>query len=134
MSNKNYNKMYNKPEEGKTNEIETIDDKPTTLSENKSTNVPESEDDQTNPENKTTDIPEFKVNVDPIFGEVFNCSKLNIRNTPNIDSEILVVVNKGTKVEINEELSTEDFYSVTAYCPDDITVIGYAMKDFILIK
>ena len=127
MSNKNYNKMYNKPEEGKNIEINTIDGKSTTLPEDDLTKVQE-------PENKSTNIPESESDIDPIVGFVSNCSKLNIRNTPNIDSEILVVINEGTKVEIDENLSTEDFYSVTVYCPDDITVIGYAMKDFISIK
>lgn len=84
--------------------------------------------------NEQTNTPESKVTVDPIIGYVSNCEKLNIRNAPDLDSEILIVVNKGTKVEISEELSNDEFYSVTAYCPDDITVIGYAMKDFITLN
>lgn len=114
----NYNNASKKQKNEKTKTAApTINNAPTSVLEDTQTNALETE-----------------VTVDPIIGFVSNCEKLNIRNTPDIDSEILIVVNKGTKVEINEELSTDDFYSLTAYCPEDITVIGYAMKNFIEIK
>lgn len=113
MANKNYNKAYNKSEKTKVDEQPKVDEEPST---------------------KGTKVDESEVTTEPIVGFVANCEQLRIRNAPNTDSEILVIVNKGTKVEIDEELSTDDFYSVTAHCPDDITVIGYAMKDFISIK
>lgn len=70
-----------------------------------------------------------------VYGYVANCEKVNIRNKPNLtESEILVVVNAGTKVEINEGLSTDTFYSVVAHCPDEIQVIGYIMKDYVTVK
>lgn len=86
------------------------------------------------PEETQTNTPETEVTIDPVIGYVSNCEKLNIRRDPDTNAEILVVVNKDTKVEIDEDLSTDEFYSVTAYCPNDVTVEGYAMKDFINIK
>lgn len=118
MANKDYNKISTKQKD-----------------EDPKTTVPTINNQSTSDDNdKSTHITDPKTTVKPIIGFVSNCEKLNIRNTPDIDSEILIVVNKGTKVEINEELSNDKFYSVTAYCPNDITVIGYAMKDFITIK
>ena len=85
--------------------------------------------------NTQTSAPEeTEVTVDPVIGYVSNCDKLNIRKDPDANAEVLVIVNKDTKVEIDEELSTDEFYSVVAYCPNDVTVEGYAMKDFIDIK
>lgn len=108
MANKNYNKISSKPAE----ENATAQDA----------------EPKTSPEKKQT-------KPKPKYGYVANCEKLNIRNKSSLDdSEILVIVDKGTKVEINEDLSTDKFYSVKVYCPNDITVIGYAMKDFITIK
>ena len=114
----NYNNASKKTKNEKTKvSVPTVNNTPT----------PASEDTQAS-------IPETEVTIDPVIGYVSNCEKLNIRRDPDTNAEILIVVNNNTKVEIDEELSTDEFYSVVAYCPNDVTVEGYAMKDFIDIK
>lgn len=65
-----------------------------------------------------------------ITGVVTNCVKLNVRETPQMDSKIRCIINKSSKVQIVEEESTEEFYKV--YTESGIE--GYCMKDFITIE
>lgn len=58
---------------------------------------------------------------------VINCEKLNIRVEPDITSEVLTIVNKGSKLTIFESESTEDWYSVLT--EDDIK--GFCMKKYV---
>jgi len=58
-------------------------------------------------------------------GFVHNCEKLNIRVAPNKDADIVEVINKDTKVRIDEANSTDDFYAVEN---------GYCMKQYIEVK
>ena len=118
MANKDYNKISTKKKS---------DEPKTTVSKTNKQSA-------TDVDNKSIYTMDTKETVDFIVGFVSNCEKLNIRTTPDKNSEILIVVDKGTKVEVNEKLSNDEFYSIKAYCPNDITIIGYAMKDFITIK
>lgn len=74
------------------------------------------------------------ITTSPVYGYVSNCEQLRIRKEADKNSEILMLVTKDTKVEIDETSSTNDFYFVKAYCPNSITCVGYCMKDFITIK
>ena len=64
----------------------------------------------------------------PRFGKVYNCVKLNIREAPTKDSDIISVVPAGTTLEIYEDdLMDHEWYRVcTAF-----GVEGYCMKYFI---
>lgn len=63
-------------------------------------------------------------------GVVEGCSKLNVREAANVDSNILCVIDKAAEVVIDLENSTEDFYKV---CTSS-GVEGYCMKKFIEVK
>ena len=68
-------------------------------------------------EKVTTTIPSSK-------GFVDNCSKLNIRENPNIDAKVLTILNKGDKVQINSE--NEGWYGVFYK-----GISGFCMKEYI---
>ena len=57
-------------------------------------------------------------------GVVDNCSKLNVREKPNIDAKVLTILNKGDKVQINSE--NDGWYSVVYK-----GVSGFCMKEYI---
>lgn len=57
-------------------------------------------------------------------GFVDNCSKLNIREFPNIDSKVLTILNKGDKVQITSE--NDGWYGVVYK-----GVSGFCMKEYL---
>ena len=74
---------------------------------------------------------EEEIESTPILtGVVCKCDKLNVRKEPNTTSKVVCVINKGTKVEINEGNSTKDFYAVKV----NPTISGYCMKKFLAIE
>lgn len=66
----------------------------------------------------------------PVYGTVFNCKKLNVRKKPKGDADVVTVINADTKVSIDMDESTADFYKVTlkggAY--------GFCKKEYIKTK
>ena len=60
-------------------------------------------------------------------GFVDNCSKLNVREKPNIDSKVLTILNKGDKVDIKSE--NDGWYGVIYK-----GVSGFCMKEYITKK
>lgn len=64
---------------------------------------------------------------EPVYGVVHNCAKLNVRKQPSKDSEIVFVLNEGSEVSIDEENSTEEWYSITHVSG----VEGFCMKQFV---
>ena len=57
-------------------------------------------------------------------GFVDNCSKLNVREKPNIDSKVLTILNKGDKVLITSE--NDGWYGVVYK-----GVSGFCMKEYL---
>ena len=57
-------------------------------------------------------------------GLVDNCSKLNIREFPNIDSKVLTILNKGDKVQITSD--NDGWYGVVYK-----GLSGFCMKEYI---
>lgn len=64
-----------------------------------------------------------------VFGIVDNCELLNVRATASTDGEVVKVINRGTKLEINESESTSEFYKVKNKSCD-----GFCMKNFITVE
>lgn len=62
-------------------------------------------------------------------GVITGCSKLNVRSEAKTDSDVIRVLNKGDKVTIILDESTEDFYRVSIE-----TTEGFCMKKFIEVK
>lgn len=73
------------------------------------------------------DIPERSEPVaEPVFG-VVTCALLNVREAPEADAEVVATIHKGYKLMVDENASTDDFYSVCT----ETGVEGYCMKQFV---
>ena len=61
-------------------------------------------------------------------GEVHNCGILKVRKVANAKSEVVTVINRGTRVQVDFEGSSETFYKVTVG-----KTSGFSMKAYIKI-
>jgi uncharacterized protein YgiM (DUF1202 family) len=68
------------------------------------------------------------------YGEVVNCTRLNVRWSPDAKADIIGTIDKGTTVEIHDTKTTNGFYEVQVYMPAPRKVKGYCMKKFIKIN
>lgn len=83
--------------------------------------------------NKTIGVPmNEKKDTAPnkTVGVVSNCRNLRVRKTPNKNSEVITYVSEGTKVEIDDTKTSDEFYKIRT--SDD--VVGYCMRNFITIQ
>lgn len=83
---------------------------------------------------EVTPVEETVETVEPaapvvVIGVVTGCKKLNVRTKPNKKSDVVCVIDADTKVEIDEDASSRDFYKVKSK-----NFTGYCMKKFITIK
>ena len=114
QNRRNYNQYANKEETTPVEEIEESIDTTETVEENE---VVTEETEVI--EDKTPDeVPK------PVYG-VVNCSKLNIRRGPSIDTASLCIVEGGSKLDI--EQFNEEWLKVLT--EDGIS--GYCMREFI---
>ena len=114
QNRRNYNQYANKEETTPVEEIEESIDATETVEENE---VVTEETEVI--EDKTPDeVPK------PVYG-VVNCSKLNIRRGPSIDTTSLCIVEGGSKLDI--EQYNEEWLKVLT--EDGIS--GYCMREFI---
>lgn len=65
----------------------------------------------------------------PLYGRVVNCKKLNVREEPESDANVVCTIDALTDVEIDEATSTDEFYKV--YLSSGLE--GFCMKKFIVI-
>lgn len=70
---------------------------------------------------KTVTLPET------VEGVVVNCGKLNVRENPSVDAEVVCVLDAMSEIEINISKSTKDWFHVCTA----IGVEGYCMRKFI---
>lgn len=73
--------------------------------------------------NENVDV---QTNKAEIIGVVHNCSKLNIRKEPNVDSEVLCVVDSGSNLQIDLVNSTYGWFSVCT----ETGIEGFCMKEY----
>lgn len=66
----------------------------------------------------------------PMFGVVTDCSRLNIREEPSIEAEVLCTVKENSELMISPDESTEEWLHVYTKAGLD----GYCMKKFVAIK
>ena len=84
----------------------------------------------TKPEIEIADItPESEV-LESIVGIVVDCPRLNVRVKPRADADVLCIINRDSKVVIDEENSTKNFYKICT----EVGIEGYCMKQFINIS
>lgn len=76
-------------------------------------------------------IPVSVDQIEDVFinGTVTNCVNLNVRKTPEFDSDVITLISVTTKVVIDEGESTEEFYKIHTASGAE----GFCMKQFISI-
>ena len=114
QNRRNYNQYANKEETTPVEEIEESIDTTETVEENEVVT-------------EETEVIEDKIPDEvpkPVYG-VVNCSKLNIRRGPSIDTASLCIVESGSKLDI--EQYNEEWLKVLT--EDGIS--GYCMRKFI---
>lgn len=74
--------------------------------------------------------PEPDQEPEPVVGFVVDCLSLNVRSEASLTGSPIVTIIKGTKVEIDESESTDEFYKVTV----GSEIVGYCKKEYIKIK
>lgn len=109
----NYNKMYH-------NEITE------TVTQNSIWEEPAKVEEDEIPEVFVTGLE--TVESKPVYGLVVNCDRLNVREAPNIDADVVCVIKALTEVEIDESESTDEFYKI--YLSSGLE--GYCMRKFIV--
>ena len=91
------------------------------------------------PEVEPTVEPEVEPTVEPevetgaVTPGVVNCKALNVREGASKDTKSVCVLAEGTKLQVDIENSTDDFYSISASV-NGTTIEGYCMKKFITIE
>lgn len=65
----------------------------------------------------------------PKPGVVVDCLKLNVREAPNANADVVCIINASTKFVVDEAESTDDFYAVCTESGAE----GYCMKKFVKI-
>ena len=114
QNRRNYNQYANKEETTPVEEIEESIDTTETVEENEVV----TEETEVIEDKAPDEVPK------PVYG-VVNCSKLNIRRGPSIDTTSLCIVEGGSKLDI--EQYNEEWLKVLT--EDGIS--GYCMREFI---
>lgn len=110
----NYSKQSKKPEET------SIPAEPV-VSMSKRVSVPELEE---------TPAANAVANPEPISGIVDNCIRLNVREKPSIDAEILTALEAGSEVRLLKDEMENGFYKVCTASGLE----GYCMCEYIVLK
>ena len=85
---------------------------------------------ETKQENEITTEVEEPPKKEKVLGTVVNCPRLRVREHPSINAVVAAEIDEGSEVVINEDKSTEEFYSVITATGLE----GYCMKDYIQLK
>ena len=67
---------------------------------------------------------------EPVTGVVDNCIRLNVREKPSVDAEILTALEAGSEVLLLEDETENGFYKVCTASGLE----GYCMCEYIVIK
>lgn len=112
----NYNKMSKKNDKVETEPVKPVETETTATKPDKPV------------ETETTEAPKT-TETEPIEGTV-GCEKLYVRSDATVDSDPVGIIDRGSKVFIYEDESTEEFYKVCAATGLE----GYCMKKFISVQ
>ena len=88
---------------------------------------------ETAPETTVEETQTAETTTEPVkacieTGTVFNCARLNIRKEPKMGAEVLTIVKAGTKLKVDTDNSTDEWYQVTT---KDNKVAGFCMKEYV---
>ena len=126
MSYKHNNKYFNNRTETKPVEVEETE----TVDVAELTNIEDTADDV------TEEIVEEPSAEKTLIGTVTGCRKLNIRKNSDINSEKVTVVNVGTKLTINPNESTAEWYKIAGISSAGffMGLDGYCMKKYVTVE
>lgn len=82
------------------------------------------------PEPEETKVVNDAVKPEHITGIVDNCFRLNIREKPSVDAEILTALEAGSEVRLMNDEIENGFYKVCTASGLE----GYCMREYIAIK
>lgn len=68
--------------------------------------------------------------IDLIVGKIVNCLRLNVRETPDVNARILLVLGIEDELNIDIENSTETFYAICTVSG----VEGYVRKEYVILS
>lgn len=74
--------------------------------------------------------PQVEVVKVELVGVVVDCTKLNVRKTPNPYGEVIGTIDVNAEVTIDDESSTAEYYKICTAAGAE----GFCMKKFIQIK
>lgn len=98
-------------------EVITIEDPTTVVEENEGTI-----------EDAINELEELNTTI--VEGTVINCARLNVREKPSKEANVVEVLNVGSEVLVDKSEVNDEFYKVTTKSGKD----GYCMKTFVEIK
>lgn len=67
--------------------------------------------------------------IEPVYGRVVDCSRLNIRKKPTVNAEVLVTIPRDAELVLDLIKSNEKWFKVCT----SAGVEGYCMKQYIVI-
>lgn len=82
------------------------------------------------PELEETPAANAVAKPEPITGVVDNCIRLNVREKPSIDAEILTALEAGAEVRLLKDEIENGFYKICTASGLD----GYCMCEYIVLK
>ena len=75
------------------------------------------------------DVTDDNVRIE--YGTVTGCAKLNIRKEPNLDSDIVGVIDSGTELMVDHDHDFSDWYSVECLSKN---IRGYCKAEYVSIN
>lgn len=81
-------------------------------------------------EETVEEVVEEEVVKEDVTGVVTGCSKLRVREAASANAKVLCEISENSKVIVNEEESTKDFYKVCT----EAGVEGFCMKKYITVR
>ena len=62
-------------------------------------------------------------------GTIIKCTKLNVRETPNLDANVMCVLDMASKVKVDVKNSYGGFFKVVT----EAGIEGYCMKEYVAV-
>lgn len=65
-----------------------------------------------------------------VFGVITDCLNLNVRKEPKADADVLAIIPAFSKVQVDTEISTDEFYKVCT----ETGIEGFCMKKYVALQ
>ncbi len=75
-------------------------------------------------------VPEPEVAKDPIFGTIENCVRVNVREAPSTEANVLVMLESGAEIRILDDEVVHGFYKICTASG----IEGYCMCEYVVLK